>query len=224
MFQFEMCVTKIGVKQILHLQMTIAAQTKIMAKNCAIPEVELLKTFVGISDYSAIGLMLEIQTAHRFPSAKKLSAFFGLQPEYKISGDGVGAFRMSKKGRKEPRRILFMVAMNATQSNPHIRSIYEHHVQSGMKPKAAIGLCMHKILRIIYGMLKHSRTYDPEIDRRNREKTATTKTKVVKNKSRRYQKFDAKAPVSRRQKMKRKERKQSQNVNDVKHGITPPLL
>ena len=194
-----------------------------MAKECSIPEVELLKTFLGIGDYSAIGLMLEIQTVQRFPSVKKLCSFFGLHPEYKISGDGVGAFRMSKKGRREPRRILFMVAMSATQSNSHIRSIYEHHVQKGMKPKAAIGLCMHKILRIIYGMLKHNRAYNPEIDQQNRERTANTGGKVSINKNRRYQNFDSKAPVSRRQKMKRKERKQSQNVDDVKDGIMPPL-
>ncbi len=116
-----------------------------------------------------------------------------------------------------------MVAMSAVQPNPRIRSIYEHHAQRGIEPKAAIGLCMHKILRIIYGMLKHNRTHAPEIDRWNREKTATTGAKVAKNRSRRYQNFDAKAPKSRRQKMKRKERKQPQNVTDIKHGITPLL-
>ena len=29
-----------------------------------------------------------------------------------------------------------------------------------MKKMAAIGLCMHKILRIIYGMLKNNQAYD----------------------------------------------------------------
>jgi len=40
------------------------------------------------------------------------------------------------------------------------------------------------------------------------------------DKDRRYQNFDSKAPISRRQKMKRKERKQSQNVNNVECGIS----
>lgn len=116
--------------------------------------------------------MLQIQSVERFPSVKKIASFFGLHPVFKISGDGTSGFRMSKQGRKEPRRILFMVALSAIRSNPLIREIYQDHVQKGMEKMAAIGLCMHKILRIIYGMLKHNRAFDPKVDRKNREKMA----------------------------------------------------
>ena len=209
------------VKQILDLNNTIKAQTKILTDKCSVPEVELLKTFIGISDYSAIGLMLEIQSIQRFLSSKKIASFFGIHPAYKKSGDGTWKYRMSKKGRKEPRRILFMVAMSAIKSNPLIRSIYQQAVARGMEKKAAVGLCMHKILRIIYGMLKHNKAFDPEIDRKNRQKKPLRQRKVRQDKDRRYQNFDSKAPISRRQKMKRKERKQSsQNVNNVKCGIS----
>lgn len=48
-----------------------------------------------------------------------------------------------------------------------------------MEKMAAIGLCMHKILRIIYGMLKHNRVFDPEIDWKNRGKRLS-KGKIFK--------------------------------------------
>ena len=207
------------VKQIIDLNNTIKAQTKILTDKCAVPEVELLKTFIGISDYSAVGLMLDIQSVQRFLSSKKIASFFGIHPAYKKSGDGSWKYRMSKKGRKEPRRILFMVAMSAIKSNPLIRSIYQQAVERGMIKKAAVGLCMHKILRIIYGMLKHNKPFDPEIDRKNRQKKPLRQRTVRQDKDRRYQDFDSKAPISRRQKMKREERKQSQNVNNVEYGI-----
>jgi transposase len=207
------------VKQILHLKKIIASQTDLMAKHCSVPEVDLLKSFIGIKDYSAIGLILQIQAAERFLSVKKLASFFGLHPVYKLSGDGVGRFRMSKKGRKEPRKILFMVTLTAIRSNPLIRSLYLEHVQKGMEKMAAIGLCMHKTLRIIYGMLKHNMAFDPEIDRKNREKSYQSKTRVNKDKTRRYQDFDSKAPISRRQNSKRKEQKQSHSDNLTKSGI-----
>jgi transposase len=54
------------------------------------------------------------------------------------------------------------------RSNLLIRKIYQDHVQKGMEKMAAIGLCIHKILRIIYGILKHNRAFDPEVDRKNR--------------------------------------------------------
>ena len=207
------------VKQILHLKKIIASQIDLMAKHCSVPEVDLLKSFIGIKDYSAIGLILQIQAAERFLSVKKLASFFGLHPVYKLSGDGVGRFRMSKKGRKEPRKILFMVTLTAIRCNPLIRSIYLEHVQKGMEKMAAIGLCMHKTLRIIYGMLKHNMAFDPEIDRKNREKSYQSTTRVNKDKTRRYQHFDSKAPVSRRQNSKRKEQKQSHSDNLTKSGI-----
>jgi transposase len=212
------------VNQIQHIQKTITAQIKIMTEECTTPEVELLKTFTGIGDYSAIGLMLEIQAVERFPTAKKLASFFGLHPVFKISGDGVGAVRMSKRGRREPRRILFMVAMTAIVSNSLIRDLYQKHVAKGMEKMAAIGLCMHKILRIIYGMLKSNTPFNPEIDLMNREKTADQPQKERMDKSRRYQGFDADAPISRRQRKKREERKLSQNAVSVECEICTPVL
>jgi transposase len=209
--------------QIQHTQKTIKGQTKILATECDLPEVKLLKTFIGIGDYSAIGLMLEIQAVERFATVKKLASFFGLHPVYKVSGDGRSGVRMSKKGRKEPRAILFMVAMSAISSNSLIRDLYQKHVANGMEKMAAIGLCMHKILRIVYGMLKNNTPFNPEIDLKNRAKTVAQQPKESKDKSRRYQDFDAQAPISRRQRKKRGERELSQNAVSVECGISTPV-
>jgi transposase len=206
-------------EQIISMEEIIRIQTQQMAKQCTIPEVALLKTIPGISDDSAVGLMLEIQSVKRFSSAKKLAAFFGLHPVFKTSG-----IRMSKQGRKEPRKILFMVALVSLTANPHIRKIYEEHTEKGMKKMAAIGLCMHKILRIIYGMLKNNQAYDSRVDQKNRENiTARKATRAAKNANRRYEMFDQQAPISRRQSNKRKEWKQSQGDNITKCGIGVPI-
>ena len=213
-------IIKATVKQIRQLAKAIEAQEKILTETCSIPEVQLLKTFPGISDISAIGLILEIGSVERFATAKKLASFFGLHPRYKQSGDGSWGFHMSKQGRVVPRQILYMVAMVAIQCNPLIKEIYLKHTEKGMKKKAALGVCMHKICRVVYGMLKHNKPFDPNIDRKNREKSLKGKTKTSRDKTRRYQSFDSKAPISARQNKKRKERKQSQNVSNVEYGIS----
>ena len=211
-------------KQILHLKKVVDEQIKLMAVKCPTLEIELLKTFPGISDLSAIGLMIEIQTAKRFAEAKKLASFFGLHPVYKISGDGVGGIKMSKQGRKEPRRILYTVSLSAIRCNPLIKEIYEKHVQNGKHKMAAIGICMHKILRIIYGMLKHNKPFNPQIDIENRQRSVSVKIAEPEiNKSRRFQDYDTKAPVTRRQRKKRMEREQSQSVRDTESGISAPV-
>ena len=76
-------IIKATVKQIRQLAKTIEAQEKILIDTCSIPEVQLLKTFPGISDISAIGLIIEIGSVERFATAKKIASFFGLHPIYK---------------------------------------------------------------------------------------------------------------------------------------------
>lgn len=208
------------VKQLLHLKKTIRDQNKVLEKQCpAIAEVKLLQSFKGISTFSAVGLMLEIQSVTRFSTVKKLSAHFGLHPAVKISGDGSKKVCMSKKGRKEPRHILYMVTLSAIQCNPLIEEIYEERLDKGMEKMAAIGYCMHKILRIVYGMLKHNKAFDPDIDRKNREREKKRKQSIRKNSKRSNQKFDPHAPVSRRQNKKRKEQEMSQSDNIAESGI-----
>jgi transposase len=209
------------IEQILQLEKSINAQTKILADNCSMPEIKLLKTFHGISDYSAIGLMLELQTIERFPTVKKLASFVGVHPVFKTSGDGSTVACMSKKGRKVPRKILFMVVLSAITCNPLIRDLYKEQLANGKEKMAAIGVCMHKTLRILYGMLKNNNAFDPEIDKKNQTRNSKKTANKPKTNNRRYQEFDAKAPVSRRQRKKRKEQKVSQNVtSDVECGIS----
>ncbi|MDO8947358.1 MAG: transposase, partial [Desulfocapsaceae bacterium] len=211
-------------RQILALKATIAEQTQFMAQQCALPEVELLKSFTGIGEFSAIGLLLQIQSITRFASVKKLASFLGLHPVYKMSGDGIGGIHMSKAGRKEARQILFMVALNAIQSNPLIRDIYQERIQKGMAKMAAIGLCMHKIARILYGILKNNKPFDPEIDRQNRQRSPEEKTTVRPDKNRRFQAYDKKAPISRRQQTKRMERETLAHSDNVtKCGLDVPV-
>lgn len=200
------------VEQIQSLEESSKKQMKYIEKKCELPdEVEILTSFRGIATYSAVGLMLEIGTIERFTDAKHLASFFGLHPVYKTSGDGKRGMRMSKQGRTEPRAILYMVARSAIVHNPQIKEIYKKHRKAGMCFNAAIGVCMHKILRIVFGMLKNNEKYNPEKEKEIREKAATEKRPAVATKLRRFQALDESAPISGRQSRKRKEQEKSQN-------------
>lgn len=211
-------------KEIRHLDQLIEKQTKLLARKCSLPELEILKTFKAIGDTSAIGLLLEIGAVQRFATAKKLASFFGLHPKFKTSGDGITGMSMSKEGRKAPRAILYMVAMNAIVHNPLIREVYEHNLAKGKCKMDALGVCMHKILRIIYGMLKNQQAFNPEIDRKNRLNTTKKISTPTTNINRRFQQHDKKAPISKRQTKKRKEQEPSQSDLVTMHEIDAPAL
>jgi transposase len=211
----EILVSQIAL-QIKMFDQNIKSQMQLIERELICPEIELLNTFIGIDTVSAIGVLLEIETVERFPRTKGISCYFGLHPKFKQSGDKIIGVRMSKQGSKNMRKILFNIAKTAIVRNPLIKEIYEKKVSHGMSKMAAIGVCMHKTLRIIYGMLKNKQAFNPSIDKQNVEHSKTKHQEKMENdnaninKSRRYQKFDEKAPVSRKQTKKRKEHDLSQ--------------
>jgi len=202
--------------QIKNADTCIKSQMSLVEKELNIPEIEILKSFKGIDTTSAIGLMLEIGNVLRFSSAKKICCFFGVHPKFKQSGDKIIGIRMSKQGSKEMRKILFNIAKGAISFNPHIKEIYLRKCSEGMTKMAAIGVCMHKILRIVYGMLKHKKAYDPQIDKQNVERSKEKEIEqkqqetVKIEKYRRFQEYEKNAPISKRQDKKRKEQLMSQ--------------
>lgn len=194
-------------QQIEKLKNTLEKEKELIA------EIDLLISFQGIGKYSAVGLMIEIENIDRFKNVKKIASFFGIHPKLKQSGDKMAGYRMSKQGSPEVRGILFMVAKSAIVYNPHIRLIYDKLRAKGMGYNQAMGVLMHKILRIIYGMLKSKTRYDAGYDLAQQQRTLMYKkkqakkvTNVDKKSKNRYQKMDNEAPISKRQLKKRKER------------------
>ena len=203
-------------RQIKVFDQNIKSQMHLIEQELISPELELLKSFNGIDTVSAMGLLLEIETIERFPTVKGFSCYFGLHPKFKQSGDKIIGIHMSKQGSKNMRKILFNIAKGAITYNPLVKAIYEKKVSQGMSKLAAIGVCMHKILRIIYGMLKNKQVYNPLIDKQNCERSKDKQQEKQQqenaniNKNRRYQEFDEQAPISRKQTKKRKEHALSQ--------------
>ena len=102
-----------------------------------------------------------------------------------------------------------MVAKTAIFHNELIRELYARQLKKGINKTAATDVCIHKILRIIFGMLKHNEKFNPEKDSANSQKMLKDNRPVnaVTNKLRRYQKLDLTAPISRRQTKKRKSKR-----------------
>jgi hypothetical protein len=194
-------------KQIIHLDATIDEQKKNMVNRCQLSEIKLLASIPGIGEYSAIGLMAYIISISRFASVKKLAAFFGVHPVFKESGDGKTISRLSKHGHSQPRAILYMTALAGIVHNPVIKKTYERCIQNGMAPLAAIGVCMHKMLRIIYGILVSKKAFDPKIDEVNNNRKVNKKPKHEIALNRRFQILDPAAPVSKRQNKARMKKK-----------------
>ena len=211
------------VEEVMHKEKLIKSCEKQIIASCSLPEVDILLSIPGIGNISAIGLVIEIGTWLRFRSVKQLASFFGLHPILKESGDKKWVPHMSKQGSAEVRAILFMATLVALRHNPVIRELYARCLAKGKCKMSAIGICMHKLLRIVYGVLKSGKPFDAKVDQANRTKKMVQK-KSAPSSVRRLQPLDVNAPVSARQNKKRKEQSQSQGELVTKCEIKAPAL
>ena len=202
--------------QLIQNREVIKKRKKDLYRLCPLPEVEILKSMPSIGDYTAYGIILEIDGVERFANGRKLCSYFGMHPVYKNSGDGVWEYHMSKQGRRRPRRLLYMSAMNAIQRDPVFKELYEKHTGAGRTGKDALCIVMHKMVRIIYALLTKRCKYDPRINQMHRAKYEENKkgNKTKKEEpSRRFQTYDKSAPISKRQNKKRQGHdKENENI------------
>ena len=137
---------------------------------------ELLKTFKGIGDISAITLLVEIGNIDKFCKPQQLVAFFGVDPGINQSGNfSSDCNKMSKRGTKVGRRALYAIALASIRTNknkvPINQVIYEYYHISldSKKKKVKLIAVMNKLLRYIFSVLKNQKPYEirnPKIHKR----------------------------------------------------------
>lgn len=180
-----------------------------LAKNCKDTkkeELEIVESIKGIGIDTAVGILMEIGDLSRFEKAGNLVAFWGINPTFKHSGDKHYKIKMCKDGSPKARSLIYTAAKNAILHEPYFKSIYAKHRKLGKLHYVAIGAVMSKITRIIYGMLKSKSKFDAGVDSLNQTKhIEKTKRKKGDSKQRRFQNKKETAPISRRQKTKRKQ-------------------
>ena len=90
-----------------------------------LPNYELLLTIPGISNNLAARILAEIGDISRFPRARSLVAYAGIDPNVYQSGENDGLhLRITKKGNKELRCLLYLAIQNTIQGNNVIANYY----------------------------------------------------------------------------------------------------
>lgn len=129
-------------------------------------------TIKGIGIQTAAALVSKIVSIERFATANHLIGYFGVFPEeVDVSGTDkhgnpkTGAIvRMSRKGNDLVRRLLYLAAQAAVRSNPAIKALFARQRAAGKEYKVAIGHCMAKLLRQVFGLWKKNVDFDPNFE------------------------------------------------------------
>ena len=163
------------VTELVAIEQKITDEKKYLTDSYQDDNVELLRSIPGIGKQSAVALLIEIEDLSRFKDASSMAVYFGLNPVFKSSGDKTGKARMSKAGRASFRHVMYNVARNTVMHSDYFREIYAKFRAKGMHHNEAIGVLMHKVTRVVFGVLKSGNLFDKKIDQKNIENSEQKK-------------------------------------------------
>jgi transposase len=125
-------------------------------------QVDLLDSIPGIGPITAYALVGELPDITNFRDASQLAAHAGLTPAVRCSGSSVRSkTTLSKKGNARLRAALYMPAITARRCSPAFRTFADRLAANGKSKMSVIGAVMHKLIRIIYAVLKSGKPFDP---------------------------------------------------------------
>ena len=110
---------------------------------------------------SYLDVLPQIQNTTQFSSARQLAAFVGLTPQEHQSGTSVkGKTRLCKIGNPHLRKALYFPALSSIRHCSPMKDLRERFLEAGKNKMQIVGVVMHKLIRIVYGVLKSGKPFD----------------------------------------------------------------
>jgi len=144
------------VRTLQHLQERYEELTKIMTEYCKasmLEDFEIITSINGISKRTATTFLAEIGCIGNYASHKKLIAFAGIDPTVYQSGKFEGSSRISKRGNRHLRRVIWMMTTCVIQHNATFRAYFMQKRSEGQPFNKAVFATAHKLVRVLFAML-----------------------------------------------------------------------
>jgi transposase len=137
----------------------VAIDREIAKQALAWPEVLRLMTVPGVNVQTAATFMAAVGDIRRFPSARKLVSYLGLDRRVRQSGNGPARHgRISKAGASETRHVLGEVAWKVMMTPGPLRAFFER-VRARRGPQIAATATARKLTVLFWAMLTHGQDY-----------------------------------------------------------------
>ena len=124
-------------------------------------DMKILRSIKGIGDKSAANFLVEMGgDINNFGNHKKLIAMAGLDPAVYQSGKHEGKGRISKRGNKHLRRVVWLMSTTVIMYNDFFKSYYLKRREDGLPYKKAVIATAHKLIRTIFAMLSNRTVFN----------------------------------------------------------------
>ena len=117
-------------------------------------DIEILCSIKGVGESTAMNFLIEMGTeVGMYENDKKLIAASGLDPSTYQSGKYEGKSRISKRGNRHLRRVIWLMATKVIINNGLFRTYFYKRRNEGLPYKKAVLATAHKLIRVMFVML-----------------------------------------------------------------------
>jgi len=128
-------------------------------------EMDILTSMKGIGEKSAVNFLIEVGgDMKQFENHKKVIAMAGLDPALYQSGKIDRKGKISKRGNRHLRRVIWLMTTKVIQFNERFKQYYLKRIKDGLPYKKAVLATAHKLIRVIFAMLTNKTLFDPKMN------------------------------------------------------------
>jgi transposase len=128
-------------------------------------EYEWLSTVPGLGDTTIVDLLSEIGSFSHYEDPRQLIKLAGLTLRENSSGQHKGQKRISKRGRRKLRALLFRVMMPMIRHNEAFRKLHEYYTTRTVNPlrkKQSIVVLCGKLLKVLHAISTKHKAFDAQ--------------------------------------------------------------
>lgn len=128
-------------------------------------QLELLLSVPGFGFIAAATVLAETNGFATLEDGHQVAAYAGLAPVPNQSGLSNRKGSISKVGNAHLRRIAYLAALGARNSNSRFKAFYESLRERGKPPRLALVALARKLLRVGLAVVKSGQPYQPAYQR-----------------------------------------------------------
>jgi transposase len=136
-----------------------------MSRKLMEEDINIMTSIKGIGDKTAANFLIEMGgDINQYERSGKIIAMAGLDPAVYQSGKHDGKGRITKRGNRHLRRIIWLMTTKVIQYTDIFNVYYLKRRKEGLPYKMAVLATAHKLIRVIYAMLTQWTTFCPQVN------------------------------------------------------------
>ena len=122
---------------LLHLQGRLEEVTKLLTDLCKrtrVEDLKILRSIKGVGPKTAAPFLAEMGEVKNYSSHKKIIAYAGMDPSVHQSGKFIGMSKLSKRGNRHLRRVIYLMTASVVSKNAFFKAYFFKRKKEGLIP------------------------------------------------------------------------------------------